>query len=79
LRIFEGYIREFLISIFADFLLIDVCSGRGLLGGDKLRIVDEAVLVLVVGLQDRVDHVLQLFVLEDLGLGHRFPGFVVMV
>jgi len=39
-------------------------AGRGLLSSDKLRVVDEPVLVLVVALQDGVDHVLQLLVKE---------------
>jgi len=46
--------------------------------GNKLRIVDESVLVLVVGLEDGVDHIDKFTVLEDLGLWHG-PSLVVMV
>ena len=77
LWIVEGF--PFQGSIFLEQILFLCCCRSSLLCCNELRVVYEAVLVLVVGLQDRVDHVLQLFVLEDLGLGHRFPGFVVMV
>jgi len=40
-----------------------------LLRSNEFWIVDEAVFVLIVTLEDRVDHVLQLLVLEDLLLG----------
>jgi len=50
-----------------------------LLGSDKLRVINEAVLVLVVALQDRVDHVLKLVICEYFLLGLWIPGLGVMV
>ena len=66
------------------FLLLLLNSGSGcgacrLLGSNELGIVDEAVAILVVGVHDRVDHVAQLVVLEDLGLGNGRPGLGVVV
>jgi len=50
-----------------------------LLGSHELWIIDEAVFVAVVRLEDRVDHVDQLVVLEDLCLRHGLPTLVVVV
>jgi len=50
-----------------------------LLGGDKLWIVNEAVLVLVVALKDRVDHVLKLIISKNLLFRFRLPGLGVVV
>ena len=64
------------------FLLLNSggrCGACRLLGSDELGIVDEAVAILVVGVHDRVDHVAQLVVLEDLGLGNGLPGLGVVV
>ena len=49
-----------------DLFLLLVSGGGGLLGGDELRVVDEAVFVFIVAVQDRVDHVLQLIVLDEI-------------
>ncbi len=59
-----------------DLSLSRLC---GLLGLDELGIVDVAVLVLVVGRQDRVDHVHELVVLEDLLLGERLATVFVVI
>ena len=52
---------------------------RGMLGGDELWVVYEAVLVLVVALQDWVDHVLKLNIHKYFLLWFRLPGLGVMV
>ena len=52
---------------------------RGLLGSDELWVVYEAVLVLVVALQDWVDHVLKLNIHKYFLLWFRLPGLGVMV
>ena len=51
----------------------------GLLGLHELGVVDVAVPVLVVAVEDRVDHVDELLVLEDLGLRHLLPAVVIVV
>lgn len=50
-----------------------------LLGLDKLGVVDVAILVLVISGQDRVDHVDQLVVHKDLGLGDGVAAVGIMV
>ena len=51
----------------------------GLLGLHKLGVVDVAVPVFVVAAEDGVDHVDELLVLEDLGLGHLLAAVVIVV
>ena len=50
-----------------------------MLGSYKLGIVNEAVLVLVVTLEDGVDHVLQLLVKEYLRLWFGLAGLWIMI
>lgn len=64
--------------------LLVVCGSPAPLGGlglrqTELHVVDHPVLVLVVVLEDRVDHLDQLVVLEDLRLGDRVPRSRVVV
>lgn len=66
-------------KIMLRILLRGSLSLRSLLSLHKLRIIDVSVPVLVVRIEDGVNHVDQLVVLEDLGLGNGLTALGVVI
>merc|ERR550534_681560 len=77
LWIVEGF--PFQGSIFLEQILFLCCCRSSLLCCNELRVVYEAILVLVVTVQYRINHILQLFISKNLGFRGRTSRLRVVI